>query len=142
MNRAATSLVSLAALGAVVLAATPAEAASVGSKALKVAAKQKGDWYQYGAEGPTRFDCSGLTKYAFKKVGKKLPRTAQAQYNKSKKVSKKNRKPGHLVFFGGSKSVYHVGVYAGNNKVWHAPGKGKRVKLEKIWTTARYGSFN
>ncbi len=51
-----------------------AEAATAHStKALKVAASKKGAPYKYGAAGPSRFDCSGLTVYSFKKAGKKLP---------------------------------------------------------------------
>lgn len=139
MNRSATSLVTLAALGALVLTATPAEAASTKARALSVAANQAGDWYLRGGVGPTRFDCSGLTLYSYKKVGKKLPRTAQQQYNKTTHIAKSKRQKGDLVFFGGAKSIYHVGIYAGNNKIWHAPGTGKKVRLEKIWTSARYG---
>ena len=29
-------------------------------RALRIAANQRGDRYKYGAEGPKRFDCSGL----------------------------------------------------------------------------------
>jgi len=121
-------------------AGTAEAAPSLGQKALSVAKAQKGDRYQWGGTGPSRFDCSGLTLYSYKKAGKKLPRTAQQQYNKSKKVSAKSRKPGDLVFFGGSRSIYHVGIYAGSGKIWHAPKPGTRVRLEKIWTkSVRYG---
>lgn len=139
MNRVATSAVALAALGGVLLAATPAEAATVKARALSVAKAQNGDWYKYGATGPTRFDCSGLTLYSYKKVGKKLPRTAAQQYNATRRVSASKRQPGDLVFFGSP--AYHVGIYAGSGKIWHAPGKGKKVRLEKIWTkNVRYGA--
>jgi len=123
------------------LSATPAEAApTLAQRAVKVAAAQKGDRYQYGATGPHRFDCSGLTLYSFKKAGKTLPRTAQQQYNKTKRVGASKRKVGDLVFFGGTRSIYHVGIYAGNNKIWHAPKPGTRVRLEKLWTkNVRYG---
>jgi len=123
-------------------AGTAEAAPSLGQKAVKVAAAQKGDRYQWGATGPHRFDCSGLTLYSFKGAGKKIPRTAQAQYNKAKKINAKNRKVGDLVFFGGTRSIYHVGIYAGNGKIWHAPKPGTKVRLEKIWTkSVRYGRF-
>ncbi|MER0241809.1 C40 family peptidase [Streptomyces sp. HSW2009] len=111
-----------------------AEAATVSHKALKVAAGKKGAPYKYGAAGPHRFDCSGLTLYSFKKAGKKLPRTAAAQYNKTRHLSAGSRKAGDLVFFHSGRNVYHVGIYAGHNKIWHAPKPGKSVRLEKIWT--------
>ncbi|SCD61335.1 NlpC/P60 family protein [Streptomyces sp. Termitarium-T10T-6] len=104
-----------------------AEAATAHStKALKVAASKKGAPYKYGAAGPSRFDCSGLTLYSFKKAGKKLPRTAQQQYNKTRHIAKSQRKRGDLVFFHSGRSVYHVGIYAGAGKIWHSPEIGGR----------------
>ncbi|MFJ9688518.1 C40 family peptidase [Streptomyces bacillaris] len=118
-----------------------AEAATAHStKALKIAASKKGAPYKYGAAGPSRFDCSGLTVYSFKKAGKKLPRTAQQQYNKTSKVAKSKRKQGDLVFFHSGRSVYHVGIYAGNGKIWHSPKSGDVVRLAKIWSkSVSYG---
>lgn len=138
MARAGTaSALTIAAVGgsiAVPGAASDAEAASPATKALKVAASKKGSPYKWGAVGPKRFDCSGLTLYSYKKAGKKLPRTAAAQYNKTKHVSAKNRKAGDLVFFHSGSYVYHVGIYAGKGKIWHSPKTGEVVKLERIWT--------
>ncbi|MFE6775197.1 C40 family peptidase [Streptomyces sp. NPDC057702] len=138
----ATRIGTASALTATVLAgsslvpamSTDAQAATTSGKALKVAAGKKGAPYKYGAVGPHRFDCSGLTLYSFKKAGKKLPRTAAAQYNKTRHLSAKSRKAGDLVFFHSGRNVYHVGIYAGRNKIWHAPKPGKSVRLEKIWT--------
>ncbi|GGR82994.1 MULTISPECIES: C40 family peptidase [Streptomyces] len=138
MARAGTaSALTLAAVGgsiAVPGLATDASAATIASKALKVAASKKGSPYRWGATGPNRFDCSGLTLYSFKKAGKKLPRTAAQQYNKSRHISARNRKAGDLVFFHSGSSVYHVGIYAGHNKIWHAPKTGDVVRLQKIWS--------
>jgi cell wall-associated NlpC family hydrolase len=111
-----------------------AAAATHATKALKIAASKKGSPYAWGAVGPYRFDCSGLTLYSFKKAGKKLPRTAAQQYNKTRHISAKNRKAGDLVFFHSGSYVYHVGIYAGKGKIWHAPKTGDVVRLQKIWT--------
>ncbi|MET7765178.1 C40 family peptidase [Streptomyces sp. NPDC005393] len=111
-----------------------AEAATASAKALKVAASKKGAPYKYGAAGPNRFDCSGLTLYAYKRAGKRLPRTAAAQYNRTRHIAAASRKGGDLVFFHSGGSVYHVGVYAGSGRVWHAPKTGEVVRLERIWT--------
>ncbi|WEH43048.1 C40 family peptidase [Streptomyces sp. NBC_01218] len=111
-------------------AATAARA----TKALRVAASKKGAPYQWGATGPRRFDCSGLTLYSFKRVGKKLPRTAQQQYNKTRHITSSQRRKGDLVFFHSGRSVYHVGIYAGSGKIWHSPKTGAVVRLERIWT--------
>ncbi|MGK5733557.1 C40 family peptidase [Streptomyces sp. URMC 124] len=120
-----------------------ASAATPGAAALKVAASKQGSPYQYGAAGPNRFDCSGLTLYSFKKVGKTLPRTAAAQYNKTRHISAGSRQTGDLVFFHSGSNVYHVGIYAGNNKIWHSPKPGTTVRLEKIWSgSVWYGRVN
>ncbi|MEU9990861.1 C40 family peptidase [Streptomyces sp. NPDC048045] len=138
MARAGTaSALTLAAVGGSIMVpglATDASAATIATKALQIAASKKGSPYQYGATGPRRFDCSGLTLYSFKKAGKKLPRTAAQQYNRTHHISAGSRKAGDLVFFHSGSSVYHVGIYAGKNKIWHAPRTGAVVRLERIWT--------
>ena len=48
------------------------QAASV----VRIAASKRGTPYRYGASGPSRFDCSGLTSYAYAKAGVKLPRSS------------------------------------------------------------------
>ncbi|MEV0323014.1 C40 family peptidase [Streptomyces sp. NPDC050659] len=122
--------------------ADAAQAITPGEKALRIAASKRGAPYQWGAAGPYRFDCSGLTLYAFKKVGKKLPRTAAAQYNRSWHVPAKARRAGDLVFFHSGNRIYHVGIYAGRKRVWHSPKPGRSVRLEKLWTNrVWYGRY-
>ncbi|MEU3619598.1 C40 family peptidase [Streptomyces sp. NPDC006872] len=138
MARAGTaSAFAIAAVGGTVVVpglASDAAAATPATKALQIAASKKGAPYKYGAIGPKRFDCSGLTLYSYKKAGKSLPRTAAQQYNKTKHISASSRKAGDLVFFHSGSNVYHVGIYAGNGKIWHSPKTGDVVKLQKIWT--------
>ncbi len=132
-----TALLTSAALAASLLVpglVPRAEATAVAAEALHVAAAKRGSPYQYGATGPYRFDCSGLTLYAFRKAGRKLPRTASEQYARTRHIPASSRMPGDLVFFHNGRYVFHVGVYAGNNKIWHAPHTGARVRLERIWT--------
>lgn len=133
------SALTLAAVGGTTLApgaVTEAEAASVTARALQVAAAKKGAPYRYGATGPHRFDCSGLTLYSYLKAGKKLPRTAAQQYNRSRHVPARQRQRGDLVFFHSGSNVYHVGIYAGNGRLWHAPKTGDVVRLQKIWSSS------
>ncbi|MFD7770629.1 C40 family peptidase [Streptomyces sp. NPDC059787] len=144
MARAGTaSALTLAAVGGSIMvpgAASEAAAAGLATKALNIAASKKGSPYKWGATGPYRFDCSGLTLYSFKKAGKKLPRTAAQQYNKTRHISAGNRRAGDLVFFHSGGYVYHVGIYAGKGKIWHAPKTGDVVRLQKIWTrSVSYG---
>ncbi|MEV4434982.1 C40 family peptidase [Streptomyces sp. NPDC049555] len=140
------SALTLAAVSASVLApgaAGKAEAATVSVQALLVAASKAGSPYQWGATGPYRFDCSGLTQYSFKRVGKQLPRTAQEQFNRTRHIPAATRERGDLVFFHGRGGVYHVGIYAGDNLIWHAPKTGSVVRMERIWTrSVSYGRVN
>ncbi|PWF99887.1 C40 family peptidase [Levilactobacillus bambusae] len=104
-----------------------AQAATI--KASKVVSKAKslrGTRYRWGGTTPAGFDCSGFTKYVYKKAAKKtLPRTAQAQYNHYQHVSAKHLKKGDLVFFGGNKrSISHVGLYVGNGQMIDAQSRG------------------
>jgi cell wall-associated NlpC family hydrolase len=39
------------------------------------------------------------------------------------------------VFFGGPSGIYHVGIYAGHHRIWHAPRTGTVVALQRIWTS-------
>lgn len=106
---------------------------SISSKALKAVKKAKaqvGDAYRYGATGPSAFDCSGLTQYAYKSAGVKLSHSAKSQAKKGKKVSKKNLQPGDLVFF--YSPVSHVGMYIGNGKIVHAANRKDGVEVGKL----------
>lgn len=99
---------------------------------LAIAAQYEGLMYSYGGTSPsTGFDCSGFTQYVFGKVGISLPRTAEQQRAATTRVS--NPQPGDLVFFGSP--AYHVGIYAGNGKMWDSPRSGQAVALRSIWSS-------
>ncbi|MEI6404795.1 MAG: C40 family peptidase [Actinomycetes bacterium] len=120
------------------LAAATAQLASAhldSVQVLKVAARYKGVHYIFGGTTPSGFDCSGYTQFVYNKVGVSLPRVAQAQYNFTTKITRSQAQPGDLVFFHGVSGVYHVGIYAGSNTIWHAPRTGKSVEKVKLWTT-------
>ncbi|MFI7589035.1 C40 family peptidase [Spongisporangium articulatum] len=103
---------------------------------LKRARALKGRPYRWGGNGPSSFDCSGYVRYVMKKAGvNNLPRTAAGIGHKVKHVSKKHREVGDVILFGSGRGVYHIGIYAGHGKVWHAPGSGRTVTKAKIWTS-------
>ena len=111
--------------------AGPAKKASgKGARALAFAKKQLGDRYSYGASGPNAWDCSGLTRGAWKAAGVSLPHNAAAQYHRGKHISKSQLKAGDLVFFYSGPS--HVAIYAGHGKVIHAPHAGAKVSYIKM----------
>ncbi len=91
------------------------------TKILKTAAQYKGVPYVFGGTTPRSFDCSGYVQYVFARHGIRLTRTADTQALEGKFVSKKNLKPGDLVFFTTYEpGASHVGIYAGNNLFWNA----------------------
>ena len=49
-------------------------------KAVEFALRQLGKPYLWGAEGPDRYDCSGLVLASYRSVGENLPRVAADQY--------------------------------------------------------------
>lgn len=111
----------------------------LGDRIVSTAASFEGTPYVYGATGPSSFDCSGFTSYVFKKMGISLPRTAQQQYDAVQHISKSQAQPGDLVFMGGPNSIYHVAIYAGNNKIWTAPEPGESVKLGNMFGDTSFG---
>jgi len=114
--------------------------ASMATTALHYAASRKGAPYRSGAVGPSRFDCSGLTKWAYARAGTTLPRTAPQQYSATIRVSRSHARPGDLVFFMSGGRPYHMGVYAGAGRIWHSPKTGDHVRLSTIWrSSVAYG---
>ncbi|MCG5212251.1 NlpC/P60 family protein [Streptosporangium soli] len=99
--------------------------------ALSFAFSQIGKPYQYGASGPGSWDCSGLTQAAWKAAGVTLPRTTWSQWSwgASRKVGDDAMEPGDLIF---SHGLGHVGIYAGNGKMVHAPQTGDVVKISSL----------
>lgn len=110
-----------------------------GEVALAFAKKQLGDPYEFGAAGPDEWDCSGLTMKAWAQAGVALPHSSTAQYAIGRDVGQADLRLGDLVFFYSGPS--HVGIYAGNGEVIHAPKPGATVTSIKIahmpWKGAR-----
>lgn len=106
------------------------KATNVNGQAVVNYAKQfNGNPYKHGGTSLTNgADCSGFTQSVYKHFGIDLPRNPVAQASVGKYVSINNIQPGDLVFYSGngSKSITHVAIYVGNNKIIHArtPAKG------------------
>ncbi|MCE3032048.1 C40 family peptidase [Streptomyces sp. CMSTAAHL-2] len=99
--------------------------------AFAAAQGQIGKPYVYGATGPSSFDCSGLTSYAYAQAGVSIPRTSEEQANIGTRIySQSQLKVGDLVFFYGD--IHHVGLYAGGGQVLHAPHTGAVVRYEAM----------
>lgn len=119
------------------LTATSASALTTSekTKVIKIAKSLKGIPYRYGGTTKRGFDCSGYTKYVFKKArAGNLGRTAGAQAHQGKAINKYKKRKGDLIIFYRGSTAYHVGIYVGKGKIWHSPRTGQSVKKEKIWT--------
>lgn len=130
-----------------------------GANAVRRASAQLGTPYAWGGGGPSGpstgfcdgtngylngkcsasstvgFDCSSLVMYAYW-PSLHLPRTAAAQYGATsdQPVSRSDLKVGDLLFWshGGSGSIYHVAMYAGDGNVVSAPRTGRNVEVAPI----------
>lgn len=113
---------------------------SAAQQAIQIASQQEGAPYSYGAAGPDAFDCSGLVKYVFGKLGHSLPHNAQMQYNEIDQVSRGNLQPGDVVFLADSSgNIYHNGIYAGDGQWWVARHSGTTVtKQSAYWMDGGY----
>ncbi|MFF8904180.1 C40 family peptidase [Streptomyces olivaceoviridis] len=98
--------------------------------ALAAARSALGRPYVWGANGPSGFDCSGLTQWAYAHAGVHLPRTSQEQRFAGRRVPLSQARPGDLVVYRSDAS--HVAMYAGNGQVIHAPYPGAPVRYDPV----------
>ncbi len=119
-----------------VRAKKPAKKGLSSSKILTTARKYDGRFYRRAGTTPAGFDCSGYTRYVFAKLGKSLPHNSSAQYSVVKHVSRANARAGDLIFFRSSSGrIYHVGIYAGGGKLYHASQRGVPTGLGTIFSS-------
>ena len=119
---------------------TEAHAATLtlGQRAVQIASYQKGKPYRFGAAGPYAFDCSGLTKYVYGRLGHYLAHNAEKQYFETAHVSRRNKRAGDLLFFtsnGRASGIYHVTIYAGGHFMWAARHSGTVVSKQYIYSS-------
>lgn len=108
-------------------APSPSNAAAT---AVEAAMSKRGSPYQWGAQGPDRFDCSGLSMWAWNQAGVNIPRTSRQQYAALPNVSRSELRPGDLVFFGDP--IHHLGIYIGDGQMVEAPYTGEVVRVNDI----------
>ena len=110
---------------------TPAE------RAVRFALDEVGVPYRWGGESPqSGFDCSGLVRWAYGRVGIDLPHNSYALYSTGRRVPESGMAPGDILFFEG---LGHVGIFLGRGKMVHAPQTGRNVEVVRLGTT-NYGS--
>jgi cell wall-associated NlpC family hydrolase len=94
-------------------------------------------WYA-GGSSPPSWDCSGLVRWAYLKVGIEIRHSATSQRDFGTIVTEP--KPGDVVSFNhkGWSSAYHVGIYIGPDQMVHSGGKpGTKTEIRSITDWAK-----
>jgi cell wall-associated NlpC family hydrolase len=99
--------------------------------AVRYAYAQIGKPYQFGADGPGSFDCSGLTMMAWRQGGIALPHSAAGQYGIGRHVTRSELQPGDLIFR--YSPISHVAMYVGGGMQVAATHTGSTVKLQSAF---------
>ncbi|MET7319784.1 NlpC/P60 family protein [Streptomyces sp. NPDC005549] len=107
-----------------------AKPSAEGDRAVRFAVQQLGKPYEWGAEGPASYDCSGLTSVAWERAGTPIPRTSQEQWARLDHVPLDELRPGDLVVY--FPEATHVAMYLGDGMVVQAPRPGADVKVSPI----------
>lgn len=95
--------------------------------AVRAARSRIGSPYQWGGNGPSSFDCSGLTRWAMRRADIKLPRTSQQQQNAGYAIADSDIKPGDMVFFDtAGPGASHVGIAVSSTAAISATSSGVR----------------
>jgi cell wall-associated NlpC family hydrolase len=108
---------------------------SRGERAATLAVRMVGTPYRWGGESPGGFDCSGLVRWAYGRVGLDLPHNSHALYGVGREVSRAQIRTGDVLFFSG---LGHVGLYLGGGRMVHAPYSGKHVEVVNL-RASHYG---
>ncbi|GGT44795.1 C40 family peptidase [Streptomyces chromofuscus] len=114
-------------LGSGILDELDGAATAGGKKAVSFATGQIGKPYEWGAEGPKAYDCSGLTSQAWAAAGSAIPRTSQEQWKQLRRVPVEDMRPGDLIIYFDDAS--HVGMYVGDGAMVHAPRPGRTITI-------------
>jgi cell wall-associated NlpC family hydrolase len=91
---------------------------------------QVGKRYVFATAGPNTFDCSGLVKASYARIGVSLPHQTGGLIRKGRAVSRSQLAPGDLVF----PSAGHVGIYIGGGQMVHASNPRTGVKVSGIYS--------
>ena len=104
--------------------------------AVSFAESQLGEPYLWGATGPDRWDCSGLTQGAWAAAGVYLPHYSVAQYDMGTPIPVSEARRGDLLFWtsnGSPSGIHHVALYLGDGDFIEAPHTGADVRYNSIY---------
>jgi cell wall-associated NlpC family hydrolase len=83
--------------------------------------------YILSGSTPSGWDCSGLVKWTYDKLGITLPHSATAQLGAGRHVT--NPRKGDIVVWGGG---YHSGIYLGNGKAVNALNPYRDTNIVRV----------
>jgi cell wall-associated NlpC family hydrolase len=100
--------------------------------------------YVWGATGPTTFDCSGLTQWAYAQAGVTLPRTSREQWYAGPHPALEQLLPGDLLFWAidptDPSTIHHVALYIGDGYMIEAPHPGAVVHVTPVYLDGYFGA--
>jgi peptidoglycan DL-endopeptidase CwlO len=102
------------------------------ARAVAFALGQRGKPYQWGAEGPGAFDCSGLTWAAWRSAGVGIPRTAAGQLAGLPRVPGRLRPGDLLIYRSNGPTRRHVAIVVGRGQMVEALGRGIPVRSTSL----------
>ncbi len=120
---------------------TSPQHSQAGTRAVAFALAQQGKPYQWGAEGPDTYDCSGLTWLAWQHAGLAWERmTAAGQWQwlhqHGHDVPAKQLRAGDLLFYDNNPSdpatIHHVAMAIGDGRMVEAPEPGIPVRIVSV----------
>ena len=115
----------------------PAANSSQGQIAADFALSQIGKPYQWGAAGPSTYDCSGLAMVAWAHAGVSILHYTGDQWNEGTHVPLNDMQRGDLVFYATNNAnpatIHHVGIYIGGGEMVDAPYTGVDVRIDSIY---------
>ncbi len=110
---------------------------------------QQGKPYQWGAEGPDAYDCSGLTWLAWQHAGLSWERMSAAGqwqwlHHRGRDVPATQLRPGDLLFYAGDPhdpaSIHHVAMAIDGRRMVEAPQPGIPVRMVPVRWNGFYAS--
>ncbi len=106
------------------------------AKAIAFAEAQVGKPYEWGADGPNAYDCSGLVYAAYASAGIAIARTTFQWRQDGPRIPLPDIQPGDLLFYPGSDGTPtnpgHVVMYLGGGQIIQAPETGEDVQIDPL----------
>jgi len=99
------------------------------ARAVAFALAQRGKPYQWGAEGPGAYDCSGLTWAAWRAAGVAIPRTAAGQLAGLPRVPGRLQSGDLVIYRSRGPSRRHVAMVVGGGRMVEALRRGVPVRV-------------